>query len=68
VNTDVTIPDAVVPKRELSLEEYSSSLDSTPEPSDNTGRGSEQPSQEPAPAPKRKGGRKPVSTEQVNST
>lgn len=57
-NTDVTLPDAVVPKRESSLDRYSSFSGSTPEEED--GIGEEQVSLEPAPAPKRKGGRKPV--------
>ena len=59
-NTDVTITDAVVPKREASIERYTDSSASTPEPSDTAGAGSEQASKEPVPAPKRKGGRKPV--------
>ena len=60
-NPDVTIPDAVIPKREASIEEYTDSSVSSPDPSDIAGVGSEQANQEPTPAPKRKGGRKPVS-------
>jgi flagellar motility protein MotE (MotC chaperone) len=59
-NADATLPDAVVPKRESSLERYSSCSASTPGQAEGVGAGSEQPSQEPAPAPKRKGGRKPI--------
>ncbi|KIV80303.1 hypothetical protein, variant 1 [Exophiala sideris] len=60
-NPDVTLPESVVPKREPSIDEYGSSLgDETPEPDDSTGVGSEKQTQEPAPAPKRKGGRKPI--------
>src|SRR5882757_5849597 len=60
-NADVTLPDAVVPKRESSIERYTSSSASTPDPDDAAVDGLEQATQEPAPAPKRKGGRKPVS-------
>ncbi|KAL2394260.1 hypothetical protein ABEF92_001347 [Exophiala dermatitidis] len=60
-NADSTLPDAVVPKREPSIERYSSSSASTPGQAEaTTATGSEQPAQEPAPAPKRKGGRKPI--------
>ncbi|OAP57973.1 hypothetical protein AYL99_07063 [Fonsecaea erecta] len=59
-NTDVTLPDAVVPKRESSVERYSSSSASTPEPTDDAGGDDGHLSKEPAPAPKRKGGRKPI--------
>lgn len=59
-NSDVILPDSVVPKREPSAERYTSSLASSPEPDDSTGAASEKHTQEPAPAPKRKGGRKPV--------
>ncbi|KAL2431573.1 hypothetical protein ABEF95_011607 [Exophiala dermatitidis] len=60
-NADSTLPDAVVPKREPSIERYSSSSASTPGQAEaTTATGSEQPGQEPAPAPKRKGGRKPI--------
>ena len=65
-NTDVTIPDAVVPKREFSLERYSSSPDSTLEGEDGVTAGDEQAPSAPAPAPKRKGGRKPVSQLDLN--
>lgn len=60
-NTDVTIPDAVVPKRELSIEDYLSDTPSSADGNDTAEGGSEQPNPEPTPAPKRKGGRKPVS-------
>lgn len=62
-NADATLPEAVVPKREPSIERYSSCSASTPGQAEGAGAGSEQQSQsqEPAPAPKRKGGRKPVS-------
>ena len=60
-NTDVTLPDAVVPKRELSIDDYTSDTPSTPDGIDGHEGSSEQTNQEPAPAPKRKGGRKPVS-------
>lgn len=59
-NADVTLPDAVVPKRESSIERYTSSSASTPDPDDAAVDGLEQATQEPAPAPKRKGGRKPI--------
>ncbi|KIW25028.1 hypothetical protein, variant 3 [Cladophialophora immunda] len=59
-NTDVTLPDAVVPKRESSGERYSSSSASTPEAADDAGGDEGHSSKEPAPAPKRKGGRKPI--------
>lgn len=59
-NHDATLPDAVVPKRESSVERYTSSTESTPEFDESVGGGSEKPTQEPTPAPKRKGGRKPV--------
>ena len=59
-NTDVTLPDAVVPKRESSVDRYSSFSVSTPDEEDGVGAGEEQLPLEPAPAPKRKGGRKPV--------
>jgi hypothetical protein len=59
-NSDVILPDSVVPKREPSAERYTSSLGSSPEPDDSTGATSEKHTQEPAPAPKRKGGRKPI--------
>ncbi|KIW96377.1 uncharacterized protein Z519_03446 [Cladophialophora bantiana CBS 173.52] len=59
-NTDVTLPDAVIPKRESSGEQYSSSSASTPEPADDTAGDAGHTSKEPAPAPKRKGGRKPI--------
>lgn len=59
-NSDVTLPDAVVPKREPSIERYTSSAASSPERDDSAGAVSEKTNQEPAPAPKRKGGRKPV--------
>jgi hypothetical protein len=62
-NTDVTIPDAVVPKRELSIDDYLSDTPSTPDGNDTVEGSSEQPNPEPTPAPKRKGGRKPVSIE-----
>lgn len=60
-NTDVTLPDVVIPKRESSLERYSSSLDSTPDVEDAAADGDGDVPPEPAPVPKRKGGRKPVS-------
>ncbi|KAL6245624.1 hypothetical protein RBB50_007623 [Rhinocladiella similis] len=59
-NSDVTLPDAVVPKREPSIERYTSSAASSPERDDSAGAVSEKTNQEPAPAPKRKGGRKPI--------
>ena len=59
--SDVTLPDAVVPKREPSLDRYSSSLVSTPEAGDGLHDYEERVATDPAPAPKRKGGRKPVS-------
>ena len=59
-NPDATLPEAVVPKRELSVERYTSSAASSPECDDSVEANSEKPSQDPAPAPKRKGGRKPV--------
>lgn len=59
-NTDVTLPDAVVPKRELSIDDYGSDTPSTPDEIETIGDGSEQANQEPVAAPKRKGGRKPV--------
>lgn len=58
-NTDVTLSDAVVTKRESSVDRYSSFSASTPEDEDGP-LGEEQASLEPAPPPKRKGGRKPV--------
>jgi hypothetical protein len=64
-NNDVTITDAVVPKRESSLDRYSSSTPSTPDADDGLPAAGDQVSQEPAPAPKRKGGRKPVSRSRV---
>lgn len=60
-NADVMLPDAVVPKRESSIERYSSSSVSTPDPGEAAAGGSENTAHEPTPAPKRKGGRKPVS-------
>ena len=60
-NSDVTLPDAVVPKRESSLDRYSSSLGSTPEAEDGAQGGEDDVAPNPAPPPKRKGGRKPVS-------
>lgn len=60
-NTDVTLPDAVVPKRELSIDGYTSDSASDAEIGDNLDGGPDQESQGPAPAPKRKGGRKPAS-------
>ncbi|KIX02045.1 uncharacterized protein Z518_07984 [Rhinocladiella mackenziei CBS 650.93] len=59
-NADVTLPDVVVPKRESSIDRYTSSSASTPEPGDAAGGSSEQATQEPTPVPKRKGGRKPI--------
>ncbi|OAG34475.1 hypothetical protein AYO21_11384 [Fonsecaea monophora] len=59
-DTDVTLPDAVVPKRESSGDRYSSCSASTPEPTDEAGGDEVHSSKEPAPAPKRKGGRKPI--------
>ncbi len=60
-NADVTLPDIVIPKRESSLDRYTSDSGSTPDLDDGAAGGSEQTTQEPTPAPKRKGGRKPVS-------
>ncbi|KAJ9496242.1 hypothetical protein H2202_008200 [Exophiala xenobiotica] len=59
-NPDVSLPEAVVPKREPSVERYTSSTPSSPECDDSVEANSEKPSQDPAPAPKRKGGRKPI--------
>jgi hypothetical protein len=60
-NTDVTSSsDTVAPKRESSLDRYSSSLASTPE-GEGTQPADEEAPSAPAPPPKRKGGRKPVS-------
>ncbi|ETI27698.1 hypothetical protein G647_00147 [Cladophialophora carrionii CBS 160.54] len=59
-NTDVTLSDAVVPKRESSVDRYSSFSVSTPEGEDGAPGGEEHRAAEPAPAPKRKGGRKPI--------
>lgn len=59
-NTDVTIPDAVVPKRELSIEDYLSDTPSSADGNDTAEGSSEHPNPEPTPAPKRKGGRKPI--------
>ncbi|KAK5444385.1 hypothetical protein LTS15_010500 [Exophiala xenobiotica] len=59
-NPDVSLPEAVVPKREPSVERYTSSTPSSPECDDSLEASSEKPSQDPAPAPKRKGGRKPI--------
>jgi hypothetical protein len=61
-NSDVTLPDAVVPKRESSIDRYSSSTVSTPEALlDGPAAEEDQVPTGPAPPPKRKGGRKPVS-------
>lgn len=62
LSPDVTLPDAVVPKREFSVERYSSSSASTPEAAETAAGSSGKTTQEPTPAPKRKGGRKPVSS------
>jgi len=59
-NPDATLPETVVPKREPSVERYTSSAASSPECDDSVEANSEKPSQDPAPAPKRKGGRKPI--------
>lgn len=67
-NTDVTIPDAVVPKREFSTEGYLSDTPSTADGNDTAEGSSEQPNPEPAPAPKRKGGRKPVSVNEQDAS
>ena len=58
--TDVTPSDAVVTKRESSVDRYSSFSASTQEEEDGGPAGEEHASLEPAPPPKRKGGRKPV--------
>jgi hypothetical protein len=64
-NSDVTLPDAVVPKRESSIDRYSSSTVSTPEALlDGPIAEEDQVPAGPAPPPKRKGGRKPVSLAQ----
>ncbi|KIV88161.1 hypothetical protein, variant 1 [Exophiala mesophila] len=59
-NSDVTVSDAVVPKRELSIDGYSSDSASDAEIGDHIDGAADQASQGPAPAPKRKGGRKPI--------
>jgi len=64
---DVTIPDAVVPKIEPGQESFSSSSASSPEPDAKAEpEASSERSQERPPAPKRKGGRKPVSGARVD--
>ena len=65
-NSDVTVSDAVVPKRELSIDGYSSDSASDAEIGDHIDGAADQGSQGPAPAPKRKGGRKPVSIPSSN--
>lgn len=65
-NSDVTVPDSVVPKRELSIDGYSSDSASDAEIGDHLDGAADLASQGPAPAPKRKGGRKPVSCSPPN--
>lgn len=62
VATDVTLPDAVIPKIEPDHEDYTSDSESSPEAESSLqAQGSEQGNADNPPVVKRKGGRKPVS-------